>query len=77
MASEAAINALMWMSAAIACSGLALAALSYYWHQNTRDVVRREHHVTRSEIDRVLECVEPEPDGKRIVGLMPPMGPLP
>lgn len=69
MGSAAALDVVIWMFAAIAAGGAVLGALSYYWHRNTRDVVVREHHVTRGEIDRVLECVEPDPVPEK-----PPIG---
>jgi hypothetical protein len=63
------------ISVAMIAVGLALALYARYLAQNVVFLTRCEAEKTRADIDKVLECVEPEPAGKRIVGLMPPMGP--
>lgn len=76
--SSTAVDLLIFGSTLLVVGSLIGFVIVRYWAQHVVFATKCEGEQTRAEIDAVRRWVEPEPEPpppKRIMGLMPPMGP--
>lgn len=70
--SSTAVDILIFGSVLLILGGVVAFAVARYWAQHVVFASQREHEVTRGHIDRVLECVEPEPEPEKLpIGFRP------